>query len=206
MQHDDQARREAFRRHVGLPDAPNARLDEYTPYVSKEEFERDVFLAGGLLDCMQQVDGGAFSPGRVEPNSFAEREARAAAARLLRAGSWQNCGEAIRPELRGFYNNLASLLDPRAPDPQFELALRRYGGKNGRVPSHALHSFVAHYLASRVKSDECDKATVYDATKQFAISARTVRDIWKREGRHIRNTWNVRKESTTPKDGTCTAE
>src|SRR6266849_1511452 len=109
MQHDDAVirdlMREAFRHYVGLPlDVPTAQPnhDDYAPYVSQAEFEEDLSRAMGLFDILQHDDNGTISSVRVKPGSSAERDSRRAAARLLLAGSWKNCGEACQSALRQF--------------------------------------------------------------------------------------------------------
>jgi hypothetical protein len=201
MQHDDpfirDLMRQAFRRYVGLPDVPDrphANHDDYAPYVSREEMEEDVWLAVGLLDIYKEErdDRGAIltiSPARVEPDSPDEREARAAAARLLRAGAWGSCGEACQSALRRFLADFANLLAPGG-DSQFELVLRRRGGRRGPVSSESLKSFISHSLAFQIKKDGCVEAAISDMARRCNMSERTVWNIWEEDGRHILNIWS----------------
>jgi hypothetical protein len=185
--------REAFRHAIGLPHVPDTDLgeDDYAPYVSQAEFEQDVGLAIGLFDSFEQDDKGTISAVHVDPGSPAEREARAAMARLVRAGTWTTCGRACQAVLRWLHVRLATLLDSGDNDDEFELVLRRRAGKKkGPAPSHALNTSIAYSLALKIKSDGCTEAAVSDAARRYAVSERTVWNVWKDEGRDILNTWN----------------
>ena len=189
MQHDDQLMCEAFRGYVGLPYVPNVQLGDYAPYVSQEEFEGDLLLAMGLSDGVKEGADGTFYRDQVKPNSPAEREARAAVMRLLRAASWRNCGESIWPCLRQFFAVLADLFNPA--DGQFELALRRRNGKKGPAPSDTLNASIAGFIAAKVLSDGCRNAAVSDAKEKFGLSERAIWDIWSEKGEHILNVFGL---------------
>jgi hypothetical protein len=201
MQHDDLVRREfmrdAFRHYVGLPDAPKGQShdDDWAPYVSEAEFREDEGLAWALLDVIEEGDDGKISSCRAKPGSPAEHEARAAAARLLRAGAWTSCGKACQASLRQFYADLARLLQPGECDDAFELVLRRRGGKKGPALSSCLNTSIAYFLAIKIQSDGCVEAAINDAARRYAISERTVWDVWDKEGKDLLRTWNYIKKS-----------
>ncbi len=198
MQHDDPVIRDlmhkAFRHYVGLPDVPDAvqlNHDDYAPYVSEAELEEDLVRSESLFDILEEHDNGTISPARVKPGSPAEREARAAASRLLLAGSSKDCGKACQSVLRRFYAELAYLIAPGAS--QFELVLRRREGKKGPATSDTLTTSIAHSLARQIQTDECVEAAINDAARRYAVSERTVWNVWEEEGRYILDTWNFIK-------------
>jgi hypothetical protein len=127
-----------------------------------------------------------------------EREARAAMARLLRAGSRKDCGEACRSFVRLACSDLADLLDPGSKRDQFELALKRRSGKKGPARSDALEEFLALYLAHHVVSDGWVEAAISDAVKDFGISAAKAWDIWKRDGKPRYDIWKRYGKPSAP--------
>ncbi len=171
---------------------------DYAPYATAAEFNKDMLLAMTLSDCVTVDDKGNASSSRPEPGSLAEREARAAMARLLRAGSWKDCGEACRSFVLTACSDLADLLDPGSKRDEFELALKRRSGRKGPAPSNALEEFLALYLADRVMSDGWVEAAIRDAVKNFGVSEAKAWDVWKRDGKPRYDIWKRYGKSSVP--------
>jgi hypothetical protein len=171
---------------------------DYAPYATAAEFNKDMLLATTVSDAVTVDDEGNVSSSRPEPGSLAEREARAAMARLLRAGSRKDCGEACRSFVRLACSDLADLLDPGSKRDQFELALKRRSGKKGPARSDALEEFLALYLAHHVVSDGWVEAAISDAVKDFGISAAKAWDIWKRDGKPRYDIWKRYGKPSAP--------
>jgi hypothetical protein len=159
---------------------------DYWPYVTLEDLNRDHLLSIALDNGLIVLNDGKASPYHVEPDSGIEREVRAAVARLLHAGSRNNCGRRCRSMAELACSVLARLLDPENKDEPFELVLRRRRGRKGPVLNPAFDSMIGWYIANQIPrySDRQRrgqmKAAIDDAVKTFDVSRATAYSAWKK--------------------------
>jgi hypothetical protein len=106
-----------------------------------------------------------------------EREGRAALARLLRAGSRKDCGEACKAFARIACSDLADLFDPDSLGP-FELVLKRRRGQRGPVPNFTLDRLLAYCVSDRLASDWPMEAAIADAMECFGVSRAKAFSAW----------------------------
>jgi hypothetical protein len=108
------------------------------PMRQEQSSTRTCFSQRRSATLLQWTMRVTFLSSRPEPGSLPERGARAAMARLLRAGSRKDCGDACRSFVRLACSDLADLLDAGSKRDQFELALKRRSVKRvqrGPTPS-----------------------------------------------------------------------
>jgi hypothetical protein len=153
--------------------------DGCAPYATRADLNRDMLLAMSLTDGAA-ADKGRIASTRPKPGSREEREARAAAARLMRASGRSDSGEACRSTAGLVCSTLSRLLDPEDKQEEFELVLARRRGKKGPVRSDAVDALLAYFLASRAASGCPVEAMIADAERYFSVSRATAYAAWKR--------------------------